>query len=303
MADMKQLEKLPEMTERAMGGLQAGPGLKYRITQAAANDHKVRFAFRPAAAALCAAAVVLCAVLIPVLNKPAAPLNVVSAGAPVEGTLLADTTLHGGAVTSSAPGVRSMWATAKDGAFPMVIDHGKVYRMLTTPAEVPSALLGTPLGVVELMTDEPALADANALMSNVAAPGETVYEIHGMGGTLVACKVGDSMKLFQRVSFNGNALIGGERLADTLRIGGHVVRMELEGVGEVTDDAALGSLTDTLLGSAAYENAGQVAGSQTLTITLDNGLQVQLLVKGNRLSACGTWSCPAFFEAFAAAAK
>ena len=36
-------------------------------------------------------------------------------------------------------------------------------------------------------------------------------------------------------------------------------------------------------------------------ITLKNGVTVQLAVKNDKLAACGTWSCPEFFEEFEAA--
>ena len=38
-------------------------------------------------------------------------------------------------------------------------------------------------------------------------------------------------------------------------------------------------------------------------IGLNNGLTLQLLAGEDTISACGTWSCPDFFEAFMEAAK
>ena len=63
------------------------------------------------------------------------------------------------------------------------------------------------------------------------------------------------------------------------------------------------ALFATLLDCASYESSGSVSGKQTLLISLDNGLALQLAVKNDKFSACGTWSCPEFFEAFEDAAN
>ena len=122
-----------------------------------------------------------------------------------------------------------------------------------------------------------------------------------MGGTLVAAEVDGSYRVFQRVSFNGSALRGSEDLADTLQLGGHIISMELSDVGTVTDKDVCESLFATLIDCASYESSGNVSGKQSLHIELDNGLTVQLTIKNDKLSACGTWSCPEFFEEFEAA--
>ena len=41
-----------------------------------------------------------------------------------------------------------------------------------------------------------------------------------------------------------------------------------------------------------------MSGAGSLLIGLKNGLTLQLLVSDESVSACGTWSCPDFFEAF-----
>ena len=96
-------------------------------------------------------------------------------------------------------------------------------------------------------------------------------------------------------------MVGSEGLGDTLQISGHVLALELSGVGTVTDASAAQTLVDTLLDNAVYESSGSVSGKQSLLISLDNGLTVQMAVKNDKLSACGTWSCPDFFDAFQAA--
>ena len=59
-------------------------------------------------------------------------------------------------------------------------------------------------------------------------------------------------------------------------------------------------LMNVLLQNAQYEDAAESANrSQSLLIWLSNGLTVQMNVGAGTLSACGTWSCPEFFNAFA----
>ena len=77
--------------------------------------------------------------------------------------------------------------------------------------------------------------------------------------------------------------------------------MTLEGVGTV-EDADAQALMQTLLDNASYQSTG-MSGSGSLHIGLTNGLTLQLLVGDDTVSACGTWSCPEFFEAFAAAVQ
>ena len=74
--------------------------------------------------------------------------------------------------------------------------------------------------------------------------------------------------------------------------------VELSGVGTITDQNTAESLVDTLLDNASFESSGSVSGSQSLLIQLDNGITVQMAVKDDKLSACGTWSCPEFIDAF-----
>ena len=68
------------------------------------------------------------------------------------------------------------------------------------------------------------------------------------------------------------------------------------------DPAVVSELMHTLLDLADYQSTG-MSGSQSMRIGLSNGLILQLLAGEDTVSACGTWSCPDFFEAFAQAAK
>ncbi len=309
---MKDLNQLPEAAQRGLAGLTAGQNLKYRIlNEAKQPQHRTHnHAWIPAVC--CALVLVIaCTVALPGLRTRHAENNGLliasqPAGQATDTPLLtANGGIVGGSVSSrkSAPSYRSIWESGQNGNFPMVGIQGSYYRMLTTPASVDDSLLGANLGAVEEYTTEPALSGTDVILSNRCPAGTAVYEINSMGGTLVAAQVDGVNRVFQRVGFNNHALNGGEGLSDTLQISGHVTMMELSDVGTVTDPDTITTLMNTLLENATYKSSGSVSGKQSLLLALDNGLTVQLAVKNDRFSACGTWSCPEFFDAFAAAAE
>ena len=308
---MKRLEQLPEITEKALGGLTAGQHLKLRLEKAAANpqpQHRPVAAWAPVLACALVLAIAL-GVGIPAL-KPQPETGLIStqpAGQSGSGNEIALLDLNRNTVNIrqriSAAGEDSLWASGENGNFPLIGVNGKYYRMLTVPQDADGALLGKSVGTVAEFTTEPALSGTDVILSNVAAGNTKVYGVSGMSGTLIAAEVDGQTRIFQRVSFNGSALRGKETLADTLQIAGHITAMELSGVGTVADPAACEALFATLLDCASYQSSGSVSGKQTLLITLDNGLALQLAVKNDKFSACGTWSCPEFFEAFEDAAN
>lgn len=304
---LHQLEQLSQTADRSLSGLEADRHLMLRIERAAAQPPQPRKRKVWAPALACAMALVVCvAVTVPMLRQPRQNSLITSqaAGNGVAGSERALLNMSEDSVSigqnGAAPAYRSIWEEGS-GTFPLIGAQGRYYRMLTTPGSVSDSLLGTSLGTVAEFTTEPSLSGGDVLLSNAAAFGTEVYEITGMGGTLVAAEVNGSMRLFQRVSFNGNALRGSEVLDDTLQISGHIASMELSDVGVITDAATCEGLMSTLLDCATYESSGTVSGRQSLLIGLDNGLTVQLAVRDDNLSACGTWSCPEFFEAFEAA--
>ena len=123
-----------------------------------------------------------------------------------------------------------------------------------------------------------------------------------MQGALAAAYVKGSLRVFQRVSFAGTAILGSETLMDTLADAPRITALELTGAGVIDDPATAQSLMQTLLDNAVYESASVGSGdTKSLLIALDNGLLMQLMVGDDAVSACGTWSCPEFFEAYDAA--
>ena len=303
------LRELPQTADKALAGLEATPFLKARINRAAneKKQGKVRFALPNWAPAMCCAAVVLVLALTALpLNQeqPNALINSNTLGNPTEApAALLTADLNRGDVfistKSAKPGYRSIWSEVQGGSFPLIGINGKYYRMLTNPAVLDSELLDKTVATISEFTTEPSLSGTDAVLSNAAASGAKVYAIQGVSSdTLVAAQVNGRMRLFQRVSFNGNALRGKEKLADTLAITGQVIGMELSGVGTVTDPAACETLLAILLDASSYESSGSISSKQALLIELSNGLVLQLAVKGDNFAGCGVWSCPEFFEAF-----
>ena len=302
------LRDLPATADKAFEGLEATPFLKARIDRAVNEQKtgKVRYTLPKWAPAMCCAALVLVIALVfaPMEKQPSALINSGMLGdptAPPVSLLTAD--LGDNSVTisanSSKPGYRNLWASVKNGSFPLIGINGKYYRMLTTPKTVSNSLLGSQVATVNEFTTEPSLSGTDVVLSNAAASGNAVYALRGVSdSTLVAAEVDGHMRLFQRVSFNGNALRGSERLADALAVSGKVVSLELSGVGTVTNPSDCDALISLLLNSASYASSGSLSSNQALLIELDNGLLLQMAVKGDRLAACGVWSCPEFFEEF-----
>ncbi len=302
------LRNLPQEADKAMGGLEATPFLKARIDRAVneGKQGKVRFALPRWAPAMCCAAVVL------VLALAFMPMQQEQPGALIDSGMLGPTEAPSGVMTAdlrsgdvfisnsnAKPGYRNIWSEAKDGSFPLIGLNGKYYRMLTNPNVVDGELLDGVVASIAEFTTEPSLSGTDVVLSNAAASGAAVYALQGVpSDTLVAAEVNGRMRLFQRVSFNGNALRGKEKLADTLDLSGKVIAMELTGVGTVTDPTACENLLATLLNCAGYESSGSITSKAALLIELDNGLVLQLSVKGDKLAGCGVWSCPEFFEDF-----
>jgi len=310
----KRLHQLPADADKALEGLVAGPHLKMRIERAAANPTptKNHIPVRRWAPALSLALVLAVGAIVglPYLLGQDAQMPLIttqSLGDGVGGNDRALLDLGGGDVRisgqSNAPEYRSIWAKGSNGSFPLVGVNGAYYRMMTTPSSVSASLLGSSLGTVAEFTTEPSLSGTNVILSNQAVTGTAIYEISGMSGAMVAAEVDGKMRLFQRVSFNGSAIKGSESLADTLRAGGRITAMELSDVGIVADSSVCESLYSTLTRCASYESSGSVSAKQSLLIELDNGLTLQLAVKNDKLGACGTWSCPEFFEEFEAAVQ
>lgn len=314
---MKRLDNLSQIASRQLGGLEATPTLLAKIKLEAAEKKQPRTAravLRPVLA-VCAA-LVLCigaaATLAPdgaTMISPLPTQNVLdshSAGTHSEPTAEPRTLgdVPKGTISMSAGSQRSsgtLFVQGESSAFPLVTLGGATYRMLASPDAISQSLLGDALGTVTEFNIEPALG-SGGVVSNAIACGETVYAVEDQGGALVAANVDGAMRVFQRVSYAGTAIIGTETLSDTLCTPSDAEWIEVEGMGRVADPAKVQSLMDTLFALADYQGTAFSSGS-SMQIGLKNGLILQLMAGEDSISACGMWSCPDFFEEFAEAVR
>ncbi|MBR3017150.1 MAG: hypothetical protein IKH57_08755 [Clostridia bacterium] len=302
----ERLRALPEIA--ASSGLQADEQLKRKILRAAEKPPKQSwFTVKRLVPAFCALIVLVggIAFALPSLrgNNSNAVRDPLIESHPA-GTLTTGETLAldvpPGSITiktSRNPSYRSIWAPMSGGNFPLICVDGQYYRMLTNPTSISSSLLGSQLGTVATYTSEPALAGKNGICSNTVQAGEMVYAVSGMNGAMAAANVNGQMRVFQRVSFGDNALVGREKLSDTLKAS-DAVALELSGVGAINDAAAAQRLVSILVNNASFLRAGGSETNQSLLIQLKSGLALQMAVNGERVIACGTWACPEFFDAF-----
>ena len=306
---MIKLDQLPEVAGETLSGLNAGPALLYRARERAANPASKLprpYMRRGFAIALSLALVIgLSALALPKLRQPEVPsLTTLAAGEALDRNIRtsARDLPRGSLILSTAPqpAYQGVWASGSGANFPLIRVDGRFYRLLTHPQDV-SALLGNEAGQVEVFTPEPALDVSGAILSNTAAMNAPVYWVSGMGkGAAAAAVVNGTPRLFQRVSFSGNALNGNEELRDTLP--GSPKTIQLSNVGTVSGSGDIDRLMDLLYASSYQGSQGQ-GSSQALLLQYETGAVFQLAVSGDTFSACGTWANPAFFEAFRAAAE
>ena len=318
MFDSKSLDQLKPTADEMLGGLQADERMRLAIRRAAAEGKTARRApvgrFVPA---VCCAALALACVgiaaprlntnentpdAVMLANEPAAvSIETIAAGegaAFAGGEMVADLG-DNARVRAAAPSGKTLLASAGND-IALVTVNGAVYQMLETPRDVGNSLLGDSLGDVALFDEQPSLASPKELaagLSNVAEQGTVIYAVKGMAQTtVVAAEVQGNMRLFQRVSYAGRGPAGAS-FEETFSVRGKVKSAELSGVGELTGEKA-NEVIGVLLDNASLKSADATARRQTLTVTLENGLKLQLGVSGDTLCGCGGWSCPEFFEAF-----
>ena len=307
---MKALKQLPEIADRQLGGLEADARLLARIKINAAEGSRQSYRTAPrwqVAMAVCCA-LVLCiggavwandpgngpapvAVTANLIDSHAAGTTVVTEAPPALSDLPANSITMSSAARRSG---ETLFATGQGNSFPLIMVNGATYRMLTYPDGISSSLLGRELGLVNEYNLEPALGSGN-IVSNAAGPGEPVFAVDGMEGAMVAAKVDGSLRVFQRISYSGTATIGDEELGDTLCEPEQVDWIMLD--GDTVSGKAARKLMKVLLDDADFHSTA-VSGTGSLQIGLTNGLVLQLLVGDDAISACGSWSCPGFFEAF-----
>ncbi len=295
------LENLPRVAEETLGGLRAGPGLKHRILNGQETKRRPsawRYAIPAMACALTAILVLTFTLVLPRLNWTARVTTSYTAGGPAVANEAGSLDRSQSRLTvtrNNAANRQGIW----DGN--NLIRIGDRYYRRLRGLSMDRSSLGGVTAVTEEYTTDLTLSMADCT-SNTVPAGTQVYAVRGLSGALVACEAGGGLQVYQRVSFNNKALIGGEDFSGVMPYRGHVVAMSLSGVGLVEGDAAA-RLFDILGDHAQYMNAGSVTQRQVLIIELDNGAAVQMDVNVDRLGACGVWSCPEFIEAFEQAVR
>lgn len=311
---MKRLDNLPQIAQRQLGGLEASAAILAKAKLEAADRRAPRWAMTLRPVAAVCAALVLCVGAVAALNtapvepETVTPINVMdnhSAGLSAPTAVPRTLAEVPSGVISMSAGIRrggdTLFAELGSSAFPLITLDGATYRLLVSPSAISASLLGDAIGTVNEFNIEPALG-SGGVVSNAVACGETVYAISGMNGALAAAKVDGALRVFQRVSYAGNSVIGNESLGDTLCAPEDAAWIEVSGMGRVDDPAQVQQLMHTLLDYADLQGTS-LSGDGSMQIGLNNGLTLQLLCGSDAVSACGTWSCPDFFEAFAEAVQ
>lgn len=294
---MNRSNKIKSTADEMLGGLNATQGSLYQILR----QKKKRPSVSRQAIALACALALLAATAVVLSTLPLRPALTITAagGSTLNAHQTASNLMRGSLrlVSGERPQYQGLWASGKDGNFPMVAVNGQIYRLMKKPTAVDEALLQNALGTVDTVTDEPALTDlSSGIVSNVVASGDTVYAPQQMQGAVVLAKVDGVCRAFQRSSFSGYAIQGGESLPATLG-SASIVAMQLSDVGTITDPAQLQTLQD-LLSQAQFQKAGIKSSKQALLIQFDNDFVLQLLIRDDALMGCGTWNAPGFVAAF-----
>jgi len=301
------VDRLPEIAGEMLGRLHATPALRHRILVKAANKpaaglsgsgYKGHTSLRRMAPAMCMA---LALTLMIGLGANYARLRPESVNPPA-GTPEINVHAAGQAAGEAAPKYRPLFAG--EGVNPPLIGiNGRYYRMLNTPAPVPASLKGQWYADTQVFTEEPSLEPMVGVISNIVPAGTQVFMVDGLSkNTACMAEVDGVMRLFQRVGYASISTIGNELfIEDTLDIVGQVASLELSGVGVINDELAANDLIYMLSEFAVYHDSEIAEGNQALTIYLQNGLSLQLLVQDDVLDGCGAWVCPEFFEAFRSA--
>ena len=296
----KQLQQLPKTADELAADVRADEKL-YQVIRTRAAQRGARTVRRwiVSAAAVAAAAALILLCLPQGGQQSTLNIESVTAGdsggaAPAPSTR-AD--LPAGSVTlqnaDDVPAFRNLWAGNSDSRFPMVLVNGVYYRLLSSPKQLKNSQLGAEIGTIAQYTTE---MTGTGLCSNTVLSGETVWQVRGMGDSVVAARIDGQIRVFQQVTANGQGRVPAS-LSEAIAQGG-VTEISLSGVGRVRDAATAQRLAGVLVSQAFCQGGGCARTGQVLHIAFSNGVTLQMYVQNDSVSSAGTWSCPAFFEQF-----
>ncbi len=304
---MKPLEQLPMIADKTLGGLRADSEMRCNIQLKAIEREKKqkRYVLYSRLAAVACCAVLLIALIgfpqesSPVFSAPnitSLPLGDGSPLSAADPVLKSEITVSGRSRQQSS----GIWAEPVNGSYPLLGIKGAYYRLLTTPESADDAWLGDQIASVDVFSSEPSLTDASVVCSNCVYAGKGIRPVKNMGGTFVSAEIDGTQRLFQRVSFNGRATVSHESFADTLQIGSHILSITYPGHGTIVDSQVCEELFSLLSKEASFESTSTLNTEDTVIFTLDNGISAQVLIRDDKISACGVWSCPEFVSALEA---
>ncbi|NMD37586.1 MAG: hypothetical protein GYA87_02765 [Christensenellaceae bacterium] len=193
------------------------------------------------------------------------------------------------------PAFQSIW-NSDITPFPFINYDDKVFRLIDIEENF-EELCNNEVAIIEKQENYPSFLSIPT--SNFLQIGTPVFTNNKFKDTFVIAKAEGKTKVFQRVSFGGIALINNESFDDTFLVQDSVKSLDLSGIGKIDDESKAKELISILNKNVKYINAndGNTFNS-TLIVELNNGIKLQLLVKDYKIAACGTYSCPEFFEKF-----
>lgn len=321
---VKKPEELKQVTDSVLSGLTATNELKAKILYAAAKQktepgkESGHSFLRFVPAICCCLALVVClSVLIPqmrnmttnqdtllpaITDMPAGNFSPDSKDTLRTGTQLSSEgrkvtagTSNPGIFCDNAPGQDAN--TNKGASEPqIVVLDGCFYRLLNDVFSPEQLKLSSEIGTISVCGSYSVLTEGTKAGSSFLKEGTKVYRLDGMNGAFVAARVEDHLYVFQRVSIDQQGLLSDETLKDILPDVTHIVGIEIEGKGSVTNIDDIKNLMDLLTQNAIAESNGPLNRGEYLILKLDNGLRYQITINQQRLSLCGTWLCPEFIE-------
>lgn len=304
---MKDLNSLKQVSDELLSELKADDSLKHKILQKVAETDtpspKKWMKFVPAACCTLALAVGL-AVLIPTYFSGKDPVSSIQTFAAGNEDLNANTNiiasgtgLHNENVTvvsSNAQPQGSIFVGTSADA-PTVRVNGMYYRLVNEPSRAKDNLKGSLLGNAET-ADSGLTASAATVVSNCLAESTPVYAAKGSQNAWVLAEYNGSLRVFQRVSYEGNGRMKNESLSDIAPLKSKWISLSIQGVGTVSDPELLDRLSSLLAQNAMFESNSSITSGKVMVITTVDGLSYEFTYKGSKLSSCGTWSCPEFFD-------
>ena len=153
MMDIKELERLAPTADEMLSGLHADETMKRRILSAAREEKKRPVSMPRLVPALCCAALAVACIgmFAPRLSQTAvsaaaspAPVSIdtIAAGDEQAASMTRMADVSGTARVRAAGGSSDSLFASTSGDIPLVAVNGAVYRMLSTPTNVESSLLG-----------------------------------------------------------------------------------------------------------------------------------------------------------------